>query len=186
MNRPNLNTLKMSVALIVGIAGIFLSSSAADSAPSNTPQPTTRQDILEQLKNLTPAERDAKLKEIREKYGRVSPERQEMEKRREELKNLSPEEREKKIREWRQAGGADAPPTRSMSSEEREAHRKAIRARLHQELEKLRQGKTNGTLTAEQQKRLERLEEMTKRLEQTGTNVTPRSIPAPPVREKIK
>src|SRR3954469_15420880 len=76
-----------------------------------------------------------------DKKGRESGERKEsIEKHRDELKGLSPAERE--------------------------AKRKEMRERIQKQLVELRKKKADGTLNAVEKRRLERMEEVAKRLEQ--------------------
>jgi translation initiation factor 3 subunit A len=132
---------------------------ADDTPPAKTPN---REELREQLKNLSPEEREAKIKELREKR------RAEMEKTREELKKLPPEERAAKIKELREKRAAERPELKNLTPEEREAKRKEMKARMEQRLADLRKKKVDGTITPQEEKRLERMEEMGKRLEQNG------------------
>jgi hypothetical protein len=134
--------------------------------------------LREQLKNLSPEEREAKIREFRERRG-VGPNREEMEKLREELKNLPPQERAAKIREWREKQMNDRPGLKLMTAEDRQAKRKEIRARLDKQLADLRKMKAEGTLTAEERNRLDRMEEVAKRFEQSA-DAGPGLRPLPP------
>ena len=93
------------------------------------------------------------------------------EKLREELKNLSPEERQAKLKELREK-------QQKLTPEEREAQRKQIRERMEKRLADLHKKKADGTLTEQETKQLERLEQMKKRQEQGGTpGAAPRRRP---------
>ncbi|MEI7733458.1 MAG: hypothetical protein WCO56_28060 [Verrucomicrobiota bacterium] len=127
----------------------------------------------EELKNLPPAEREAKLKEFREKHGGPAGNPL-LEKLREELKNLPPEQREAKLKEFKEqhpelASGLEKKHQdwQKLPPEERAAKAKEYRAKMDTVLEKLRQKKAAGTLSDEQAKRLERMEEMRKKIEQS-------------------
>src|SRR6266568_6148468 len=117
-----------AVAVLLA-SGSYLALKAADEAPpAKTPD---RQERREQLKNLTPEERAAKIKEFREQ-------------RREELQKLSPEERAAKIKEEREKRVA---ARQALTPQEREAKRKEIRERMDKQLGELRKKKADGTLT---------------------------------------
>lgn len=134
----------------------------------------------EELKNLSPEERAAKLKELREKRPGGLPNREEFEKRREEFRNLSPEERQKKIRELQEQRRAERPEFKGISTEEREIKRKEMQARLAKQLAELRKKKTNGAITDAEQRRLEHMEVLSKRFEQDGPGARPVPPPARP------
>ena len=89
------------------------------------------------------------------------PSDQKQEKRREDFKNLSPEERRAKWREVREKREAWTP-------EQREAKRKELRERFDKCLADLKKKKTDGTITEQEAKQLERMEQMKKRLQQFG------------------
>lgn len=103
---------------------------------------------------------------MRERLG--LPTREEIEKRREELKNLSPEERQKRIEELRKGIQGKRQELKALTPEGREAKRKEIRGRLERRLEELRKRKTAGSLTAEEERRLQHFETLKKRFEKQG------------------
>jgi hypothetical protein len=103
----------------------------------------------EEWKKLTPAERQARIREFREKSRRPLISRAEIERRREEFKHLTPEERRARIRSWREQHGG-------------------LKERLEKQIIELRQKKLDGTITPEESQRLERLEVVAQRFEQTG------------------
>ena len=150
------------------------------------PARPTREQLRDQLKNLSPEEREAKLKELREKYSKGNPDRALLEKKRDELKGLSPEEREAKIREWRLRGNTNLPALRRPTPEEIQAKRKELKARLVQQIDALRNQKS---LTADEQKRLERMQDLAKRLEvplTASTNAPAwRDAPKPPAEAPV-
>lgn len=138
-------------------AGICRVSLAGEEPASQPPKPTA-EELREQLKNLSPAEREAKLKELRERYSRSAPDRETSEKRREELKKLPPAERQAKLREWRQSTGSNAPVVRGFTPAERAAKRKELRARLQ---ERMSQVRTNQLLSAAERKKIfDRMQEV--------------------------
>ena len=89
------------------------------------------------------------------------PDTVDREKLRQELQNLPPEERRKKLQELRQQRQQQTP-------EQREAQRKQMRARMDKRLADLEKKKADGTLTEDETKQLERLEQMKKRQDQGG------------------
>ncbi|HEY2953220.1 MAG TPA: hypothetical protein VGK40_11580 [Verrucomicrobiae bacterium] len=100
----------MRTRLIAGTAALVtawaaLLTTRAAEQPEGAPlgQPG-REELRERLKNLTPEERQEKLKEFRDKRGGL-PEgllRVELQKFHDEIKNLPPEEREARIKEFRE------------------------------------------------------------------------------------
>ena len=99
-------------------------------------------------KELSPAERQARVREYKSRKGEPMFSRAEIEARRKELKSLPPEERRARIREWREKNGG-------------------FRIRLEGQLLELRQKQSEGALSEEEAKRLERLEVLAKRFDQT-------------------
>lgn len=154
------------LTLSIGLSAGNLSLRAEDAAKPATPaaQPT-REEIREQLKNLTPEEREAKLKELREKFGK-SADSDEARKRREEFQKLTPEEREAKMKEFRAkqgqrpGGGGELAKQReelkNVPPEERAAKLKELREKMEKRHDELLKKKTEGTLTAEEQEQLNR------------------------------
>jgi hypothetical protein len=148
--------IKLSIAAVVAMAfyaGISNAPAAEESKETNA-RPRT----------LSPEERKARLDEVRERNPEaVRKLREELERRREELKKLPPAEREAKIKELREQF---LERRKAMTVEERKAKRQEIKGRLEKQLGLLREKKTNGTLTAQEARRLERLETVGKRFKQ--------------------
>jgi hypothetical protein len=73
---------------------------------------------------------------------------------------------------------ATHPELRPLSLEERLAKRKELRERMEKQLSELRKKKADGTLDAFEKRRLERMEEVAKRFEQSlgrgATNAPPK------------
>ena len=136
--------------------------------------PEAFEKLREEIKNLPPEERQKRLREFREKHG--APLRDELEKRREELKDLPPAERKEKLAEIRERL---AERRKQMSADERKAKRQEIQSRLDKQLALLREKKTNGTITASESKRLQRLEIIDRRFHQAQAagDTTPPSAP---------
>jgi DNA repair exonuclease SbcCD ATPase subunit len=109
--------MKPPSILIQALAALAGTVLLATPVRADDPQPPTREELREQLKNLTPAEREARLKELRARHGEPAPnvvpgpgpggpppEQREAIRRRfaEQFQNLPPEEREAKMRELRE------------------------------------------------------------------------------------
>jgi hypothetical protein len=127
--------------------------------------PEAFEKLREELKSLSPEERQKRLREFREKHG--TPVRDELEKRREELQKLPPEERQAKMKVLREQ---IMERRKAMTEEERRAKRGEIKSRLERQLGELRQKKTNGTLTPLESKRLQRLETVGQRFKEAQVN----------------
>ena len=134
--------------------------------PPNRPDPAA---LRERARNLSPEERQKMIREFREKRGLTRTNRNEWERRREELKGLPPEEREAKLKALRQEIQQARGNFKLLSPEEREAKRKEIKERVDAQTTELRKKKTDGSITEIEQRRLERLQLMSKRLEKAAT-----------------
>jgi Skp family chaperone for outer membrane proteins len=154
--------IKLSIAGVAALAfctGIS-NAPAADESTETNARPRT----------VSSEERKARLEEVRERNPEaVRKLREELERRREELKKLPPAEREAKIKELRERF---VERRKAMTVEERNAKRQEIKGRLEKQLGVLREKKTNGTLTAQETRRLERLEKIGQRFKQAES--TPR------------
>jgi hypothetical protein len=64
--------------------------------------------------------------------------------------------------------GAGRPELKGLSPDEREAKRKEMRERMQKQLAELRKKKADGTLSEADKKRLERMEELDKRFDQSA------------------
>lgn len=164
MKIPATLPILAAAALLAGIA----SGRAAEPASTNplAAPKISREQLREQIKNLTPEERAARLKQWREQNAAGLAE--ESLRRRELLKGLPPAEREAKLREWRQRGATNAAnlrtPPPKLTPEQREAKRKEIQQRVESEYEKLRQKEADGKISDEERVRLRRIEAIRKRL----------------------
>jgi hypothetical protein len=177
--------LHCSASLLILATGANLR--AADD-PAPPPGRLTREELREQFKGLTPEERQAKMKELREKAGPGGPMGEETQKRRaefqkfrESVKDLPPAERETKLREWREKNlSAPAGPS-TMTPEEREARREEFSKRIQQQIQVLKEKKADGTITEDETRRLQRMEELARRLETRGdSRGLGQPIPRPP------
>ena len=122
-------------------------------------KPGDSQEGTRLYKDLSPAERQWKLKQIRETNG-LPPLTAE------DLRKLTPEERQAKIIEWRER---NAP---KFSPEELAKRRLQINNRLANQVSELQKKKAKGSITDDERRRLERLEELSARMQaprQTGT-----------------
>ena len=148
--------IKFSIAAVAALAfcTAVLNVPAADEATQTNVRPRA----------LSPEERKARLDDLRERNPEAFRKlREELERRREELKKLPPAEREAKIKEIRERF---MERRKAMTIEERKAKRQEIKGRFEKQLQLLREKKTNGTLTAQEARRLERLETVGQRFKQ--------------------
>ena len=144
------------------------------------------QKLREELKNLPPEQREAKMKELREKYGKVGgaapvPEAGKV---REELKDLTPEQREAKQKEMKERA-TKAPAAgdlekrreefKNLPPEQREAKMKEFREQFMARRTELEKKKTAGTITPEEEKALDRMNEMAKRGGKDGQTRRPKA-----------
>ena len=118
-------------------------SRAAEEPSDKRPTREEMEKRREELKKLSPEERDAKLKELRDKFG--WPPREEPDKRRESPSKIT--------------------------SEERESKRKELKGRLEKRIAELRARQTNSVNAAEDARELERCEQILKRFEQNSLPV---------------
>ena len=172
MKTPDIFLLLTAAVLFAGL----VDGPAAEPAPTKLPAAPkiSREQLREQIKNLTPEERANRLKQWREQNAAGSAE--EALRRRELLKGLTPAEREAKLREWRERGSTNAANVHTplkLTPEQREAKRREIRQRVESEYGKLRQKLADGTISDEERIRLRRVEVIRKRL-LAGT-----AVPAP-------
>ena len=85
---------------------------------------------------------------------------------REELPKLTPEERQAKLKERREK-------QQKMTTEQREAQRKVWRERMDKKVEDLKKKKADGTITPQEEKQLERVQEMIRRGEPSAKPAAP-------------
>ena len=143
------------------IAGLALAGAQSLlRAGDDTNQPPRRpgpQPLREQLRNLTPEERQAKVKEWREKHSltnrpAVGP--------REERGTLTPEQRDK-IKALREGRAANSTPLKNPAEDQR-------RTRLKTKLAELQKKKADGTSTPEEDKLIKYLEQAVQRFDKSG------------------
>jgi hypothetical protein len=154
------------------LPGVFLTLSTtlvALAAEELQPPPgrPDRETLRERVKNLSPEERQKMIKEFRERNGLGRTNQSEWEKKREEFKSLPPEARAARMRELRESLAKDRGGFRLLTPEQREAKRGEMKKRVDTQIEGLRKKKTDGTITEAEQRRLERMEQMSGRLGRT-------------------
>ncbi|MFM1769902.1 MAG: hypothetical protein RJA22_2431 [Verrucomicrobiota bacterium] len=162
----------LPLAAVLTLAPVFAPSLGAAETPDPAPPAgwPTREQLREQLKDLTPEQRQAKLKEMRERLGPpgglsgplFEKRRAEFEKFRQELQSLPPAERAARLQAWRQTNGLGTnsllgPIPPGLNPADSEAKRGQFRERIQAELEQLKAKKAGGTLTPEETRRLERM-----------------------------
>ena len=86
------------------------------------------------------------------------------EKRREELKKLPPAERAAKLKELRQEVQEGRGKFKLLSAEDRDVKQSEMKTRIDGKIAELQKRKTEGGLTESEQRRLERMQQMSKRL----------------------
>jgi len=185
MKRIKLLTLLGAILFIAGRHGATGADDLpAPSAPAGRP---SREELREQVKKLTPEERQGRFREFRERQtqlpggiGREAFEkrRQERDALLDEIKKLPPAERQAKIREFRERGGLTRPGLSTLQPEERDAKRKEFQERVAREIATLRAKKTRGQLDEEGERSLLRMELIAKRLEQVSRPL-PGTLPPP-------
>lgn len=106
-----------------------------------------------------------------------------LEKRRDEWQKLSAEHREAMLKEWRDKAAAGHPQRerrrdqfKRLTPAERDAKRADLKARLEKRLNELRQRQTNGTITAEETREMQRREQILRRF---TSALQPASRPSP-------
>lgn len=182
MSRTEL--LRATTLLLVALGSSVALRAADEPTPAPPPGRPTREQIRESMRNLTPEERIARLKAIRDSGGLGSraadallKRRAEWEKLREETKDLPPEQREARMREWREKNAAGRPALARMSPEERAERRKDFQKRIEQQITALKNKKTTDSISEEESRRLQNMERMLKRLE--SGPVLPLGLPPP-------
>lgn len=146
--------------------------------PANRPKP---EDLRGRFRNLSPEEREARLKELRSRFNPGATNRTEVERRREEWRKLPPAEREARIKELRERNlSRTSPLFNRLTPAEREAKRGEIKERVDTQIKELEARKATAPLTALEQRRLDRFREMARRLDQgTALGLPPRGTNRP-------
>jgi hypothetical protein len=161
------------VIVMLGLAGGFGLQAAEDPVtPTNRPDPAA---LRERARKLSPEERQKMVREFREKHGLVGTNRTEWEKKREELRNLPPAEREARLKALRQEIQQGRRQFKLLSPEDRDTKRKEMRQRIDAQIAALQKQKADGTITETEQRRLERMQQMSARLAR-GESENPRRL----------
>ena len=128
---------------------------------------------------VSAAEPPARPEQKLEKFKALPPEerRLEFQKRREEFQKLTPEEREAKLKELRERM---AERRKAMTPDERKVKRTEIKSRFDKQLRELEKKKANGSITAPESKRLERLGVIEQRFKQAQEHAGGIAKPATP------
>ena len=142
--------------------------------PANRPDPAA---LRERARKLSPEERQKMVREFREKHGLVGTNRTEWEKRREELKNLPPAEREAKLKELRQEIQQGRRQFKLLSPEDRDTKRKEMSQRIDAQIVELQNQKAAGAISEAEQRRLERMQQMSARLARGDAENPKRALP---------
>ena len=153
-----------AVAILAVANTSFLPGAEDPLPPPNRPD---REALRERARNMSPEERQKAIREFRERHGLGGTNRSELEKRREELKNLPPAEREARLKQLRENFGPARREFR-MNREQRETKRNEMKERIDGQISALEQKKTEGTLTEPEQRRLDRMRQMSRRLAQNA------------------
>jgi len=157
------------------LAGGFVLRAAEDPVPpANRPDPAA---LRERARKLSPEERQKMIREFREKHGLVGTNRTEWEKRREELKSLPPAEREAKLKELRQEIQQGRRQFKLLSPEDRDTKRKEMSQRIDAQIVELQKQKAAGTISEAEQRRLERMQQMSARLARGDAENPKRRLP---------
>jgi len=168
------------LAALLGVAAPLLAADADPTPPPNRPNP---EELRGRFRNQQPADRDARLRELRSRLG-VGTNRSELEQRREEWRRLPASEREARIREFREENlNSDSPRFNRLTPAERETKRSQFKGRLDAQIKNLEDRRSTAPLSPIEERRLERFQNMSRQLEQgtalgypqrPGTNKPPR------------
>ena len=171
-----------TVVLLTLAGGVVLQAEEDPVPPPNRPDPAA---LRERARKLSPEERQKLVREFREKHGLVGTNRTEWENRREELKKLPPAEREAKLKELRQEVQQGRRQFKLLSPEDRDAKRKEMRQRIDAQITELQKQQAGGTITEAEQRRLERMRQMSARLARGDAENPKRPLPpkGPPASE---
>ena len=127
--------------------------------PTNRPN---REAIRERARDFSPEERQKMIREFREKHGPAGTNRADWEKRREEWRQLPPAERQARMREFRES--LPARQQFRLNQQQREQMRQTMKQRIDTDLARLQEKKAAGELSQVDDRRLQRLQQMSKNL----------------------
>lgn len=166
----------LTLGLVLSTPGLFAAEEPDPEPPANRPDPSA---LRERGKRLSPEERPKLMRELRERNGLGGTNRTEWEKRREELKKLPPAERTAKLKELRQEIQQGRGKFSRLSVEERDTKRKELRTRIDAQVAELQKRKAEGALSESEQRRLERMEQMSRRLGRAPVDKPGQKSPRP-------
>jgi hypothetical protein len=169
----NVSTAFAVCLLFAGDCASSLLAAEDPVPPANRPD---REALRERARTMSPEERQKAIREFRERHGLGGTNRSELERRREELKSLPPAEREARLKQLRETFGPARREFR-MNREQRETKRGEMKERIDGQIAALEQKQAEGTLSQSEQRRLERMRQMSKRLAQ---NIPPPALGLPP------
>ena len=170
----------LRLLLVAGLS--FASSVSAAEEPDIVPPPN-RPDpaaLRERARNASPEERQRLMREFREQHGLTGTNRSDWEKRREELRKLPPAERDAKLKALRQEIQEGRGRFKLLSTDERETKRDEMKTRIDAQISELNKRKAEAALSDPEQRRLTRMEQMSRRLSRAATNQN--TAPASPKR----
>lgn len=133
MNGRNYISCAVAAFIVLGSARAVRAADVTDGPDVQT----SRQQLREKLKDMTPEERQAAIRKWREEHAGAGALREKLRKRREQVKNLTPEQRK--------------------------TRRKEVRAQMEKRLDKLKEKQADGTLNDREKQRLERVMTRTSR-----------------------
>lgn len=148
-------------ALLLASPTLFAAEEPDLVPPPNRPDPAT---LRERAKRISPEERQKLTREFREKHALMGTNQSAWEKRREELKKLPPADRAAKLKELRQEVQEGRGKFKLLSAEDRDVKQNEMKTRIDGQIAELQKRKTEGALTEPEQRRLERMQQMSKRL----------------------
>jgi len=148
-------------ALLLASPTLFAAEEPDPVPPPDRPDPAA---LRERAKKAGPEERQKLTREFREKNGLMGTNRSEWEKRRDELKNLPPAERAARLKELRKEVQEGREKFKLLSAEDRDVKQSEMKTRIDAQIIELQKRKTEGALTDPEQRRLERMQQMSKRL----------------------
>lgn len=157
----SLMTLLTLGLLLLATPAVLAAEEPDPTPPANRPDPSA---LRERAKKMSPEQRQKLMREVRERNGLSGTNRGEWEQRREELKKLPPAERAAKLKELRKEIQQVRGKASQLSIEERDAKRSELKTRIDGQIAELRKRQAEGVLSEAEQRRMERMEQMSKRL----------------------
>jgi hypothetical protein len=148
---------------LVCFSGAAFGAEADEALRPPRPRPDAPE-LRQRGRLLSPEERQRLFRESFERRGGTNW--AEWQKRREEFRSLTPGQREARMRELRERPETVGPGFRVLTPQERETKRKDLKERVEGQIKALKARQADGTLTEAEGRRLERMQQMSKNLEQ--------------------